>query len=109
LSKRVGGIGILTKPKPKNRKNTMQTITTKFLPATDHKDGRIKAINSFGTSSVTLSWDDSLNVEQNHILAAQALAKKLGWAGKFVGGGTKDGFVFCFSDSRITFEVEAAQ
>jgi hypothetical protein len=87
----------------------MQTITTKFLPATDSKDSRVKAVNSFGTSSVTLAWDDSLNVEENHILAAQALAQKLGWAGKFVGGGTKTGYVFTFSDSLINFEVEAAQ
>lgn len=87
----------------------MQSITTKFLPATNHKGGRIKAANSFGTSNITIASDDSLNVEQNHINAAQTLAKKLGWAGKFVGGGTKDGFVFCFSDSWISFEVEAAR
>lgn len=87
----------------------MQTITTKFLAATDHKDGRIKAVNSNGTSNITIALDDSLNVEQNHINAAQTLAKKLGWTGKFVGGSTKEGFVFCFSDSRISFEVEAAK
>lgn len=62
----------------------MQAIQTKFLPVTDTKDNRVKAWCNAG--SITVDWDDERNVENNHALAAQALAVKLGWTKKTHGG-----------------------
>lgn len=55
----------------------MQAITTKFLTVTDTKGARIKATAEAG--SVTVSYDHALNAEGNHVAAAKALCKKMGW------------------------------
>ena len=55
----------------------MQAIITRYLGPTDHRGSRIKATAQAG--SVTLEWDDRLNVEVNHDRAALALANKFGW------------------------------
>lgn len=55
----------------------MQAIQTKYLGPTNHRGARIKATCDSG--SVTVSWDYSHNVEDNHRLAAEALSLKLGW------------------------------
>lgn len=70
----------------------MQAIVTKFLGATNHKGARIKAKCQAG--SLILSWDDGLNIDENHDKAAGRLAAKLGWVGPnygvLVGGGLPD-------------------
>lgn len=70
-----------------------QAIETKYLGPTNHRGARIKATAQAG--SVMLSWDDSKDVDENHLDAAQALAKKFGWyhhkPGKWVGGGNAKG------------------
>jgi len=90
----------------------MQTIITKYLGPTNHRGSRIKARQSasyMGTpKSVTVDWDYSLNTEQNHKIAAQALAKKLGWFGEWVGGDNGDtGYSFVNVDAarqeRVSF------
>ena len=75
----------------------MQSIATKYIPATNYRGSQIKAITSSGLSK-TVSWDDALNVEQNHDNAAVALCHKLKWYGKLVSGsGPKDtGNVYLF-------------
>ena len=62
----------------------MQAIKTKYVPASNTKPSRIKAIAEAG--SVTLSWDSELNDDYNHIKAAKQLAVKYGWTGHYVGG-----------------------
>jgi hypothetical protein len=54
-----------------------QAIVTKYLGATNFRGSRVKAMASAG--SITLSWDHSLNSENNHTAAARALAVKYGW------------------------------
>lgn len=61
-----------------------QAITTKYLGPTDHRGSRVKAQAEAG--SLTLDWDDNLNSDQNHVRAAQALARKLDWTGNWYGG-----------------------
>lgn len=61
-----------------------QAINTKFLPATNVRGSRVKAIAEAG--SVTLSWDHALNAEDNHVRAAEELARKFGWQGNWRGG-----------------------
>ena len=55
----------------------MQAIVTKYLGATNYRGSRVKATCEAG--SLTRSWDDALDPEQNHDAAAVALADKLGW------------------------------
>ncbi len=72
----------------------MQTITTKYLGATDTLGARFKATHTGDYTSVTLGYDYALSNEENHRAAAQALAEKLGWEGDYIGGHTKAGMVF---------------
>ena len=90
----------------------MQTIITKYLGPTNHRGSRIKARQSASYSgtpkSVTVDWNYALNTEQNHKIAAQALAKKLGWPGEWVGGDNGDtGYSFVNIDGarqeRVAF------
>lgn len=68
---------------------TYQAIVTKYLPATNTRGSRIKASASAG--SKTIGYDDSLNTDGAHAVAAQALAEKFGWEGTWYGGGMPDG------------------
>lgn len=61
-----------------------QAIQTKFLPCTNFKGSRVKAIAQAG--SIILSWDDALDSDENHAVAAQKLAEKYGWKGVWHGG-----------------------
>ena len=78
----------------------MQAIVTKYLGPTNFRGSRVKATCAAG--SLTLSWDDALDVDGNHDAAALALATKLGWRGdrygKMAGGGLPkgDGSVYVF-------------
>lgn len=70
-----------------------QAIQTKYLGLTDMRGSRCKAWAQAG--SITINWNHALNSEQNHIAAAQALARKLGWTGAWSGGGLPDaGYAF---------------
>ena len=73
-----------------------QAIVTKYLGPTDCRGSRVKATASAG--SVTLSWDCELDSEENHQLAANALADKFNWRNpgngiryEYVGGGLPGG------------------
>ena len=58
-----------------------------------------------------VSWDHALGVEGNHDAAAQALAEKLGWRGKWFAGGNGAGsgnvYVNVTNDNDPSFVVEA--
>ena len=72
----------------------MQTITTKYYGATNHKPARVAAWNSGKSKKVWLEFDYSLDDTDNHIKAARYLKYKLGWNGDWYGGHTNDGMVF---------------
>ena len=55
----------------------MQAIITKYLCPTDHRGSRVKA--SCQAKTMTISWDDALDVEENHRDAALQLADSLHW------------------------------
>ena len=81
----------------------MQTIITKYLGPTNHRGSRYKATHTGNYTSVTLSADYSLNAEDNHAAAAQALAEKLGWEGEYTGGHTQEGMAFVYLDGGYFF------
>lgn len=80
-----------------------QTILTKFVPATNNRGSRIKAVQSGWSdkrecTSVTIPYPHELNTEQAHMLAARKLAEKLDWKGIYIGGslGAWSDYAFVF-------------
>jgi hypothetical protein len=80
----------------------MQTITTRYFSPTNVRGSRYQAKAS-GGMSIMMHADPSLGNEENHVRAAQALIRKLGWFhedargdryGQWFQGGTKDGYVY---------------
>jgi hypothetical protein len=68
----------------------MKAITTKYLSATATKPARVQARCDGG--HVTLSWDDGVSAEDNHLFAAQNLAERMGWGRvQFAQGQSYDG------------------
>lgn len=55
----------------------MQAILTKYIGPTNTKGTRIKA--ECAAKSLTVSWDHSVDVQENHEQAAAQLAEVLGW------------------------------
>lgn len=82
-----------------------QAIETKYLGPTNYRGARIKASAQAG--SVTISYDHALDVDDNHMRAAQALARKFGWFGVVFGGGNAKGTgnVYVFGDDA-SFKLE---
>lgn len=84
-----------------------QAIVTKYLGPTNHRGARIKA--TCQAMSLTLPWDDALDIDPNHTAAAKALAIKLKWKGHWCGGSLPDGtgnaYVQGNSGNHYTFEV----
>jgi hypothetical protein len=71
-----------------------RAIVTKYIGPSNTKGSRIKATAAAG--SVTISYDDSLNSENAHAKAAEALANKFGWPGHWHMGGLPDDRGYCF-------------
>jgi len=84
----------------------MQYIETKYLSPTNTKCSRIKATTSYGGDSVTVSWDYGINQEENHARAAMLLAKRLGWVGEYVCGGSENGCVFVNTSRAVVYNCE---
>ena len=68
-------------------------ISTKFLGPTNSRGSRVVAFTDTHLR-LTVDWDHTLDIDENHARAAKALADKMEWAGEWVGGGTECGQVF---------------
>lgn len=85
----------------------MQAIVTRYLSSSATRGARITATAQLG--GVTVDWDDSQGVYENHIRAAKALADKWGWGGRWYGGAlpTDQGYCFvCAGSFRIPREAK---
>lgn len=69
-----------------------QAIITKFLPATNHRGSRVKAVAEAGNMAVC--YDHGRDAGGAHLAAAEALAEKMGWSGIWVGGEHDTGYAF---------------
>ena len=70
----------------------MQAIVTKYLGPTNHHGARVKA--TCQAMYKVVSWDDALDVDENHRVACRMLCQELGWRytdALWVGGGMPDG------------------
>jgi hypothetical protein len=71
----------------------LQAITTKYFGATNYRASRIVAIAANGMR-YSAPFEHALDAFGNHQAAALALAANLGWSSDWIGGATKDGYVF---------------
>lgn len=62
----------------------MQAIITKYIGPTNTRGARIAA--SAAAGRIYLDWDDALNADDNHALAARFFAQKYQWGGKWAHG-----------------------
>lgn len=83
---------------------TCKTITTKFMPVTNHRGSRIKASDG-DRNSVTLSYDHALDSTENHDAAARELCRKMDWHGKLARGGHQTGYTYVFVTTSELLEV----
>lgn len=83
-----------------------QSISTKYVGPTNFRGSRIIATSASG-HRVTVDYAHEMNVEMNHRSAAHKLAADLSWTGEWVGGATKDGYVFVQPDGD-SFTIEGA-
>ena len=72
----------------------MKAIVTKYVGPTNTKPSRIVA-KAEGVKSVTVSYDHSLNVADNHKAAALALCNRMGWTGDMASGGMPEADSYC--------------
>ena len=84
----------------------MQTITVKYLGATDTLGARYKATHTGAFRSITIPADYSLNSDDNFLVAAKVLADELDWEGEYIGGHIKDGMVFVNAAPLYSFTSE---
>jgi hypothetical protein len=81
----------------------MVAIQTKYIGPTNSRGSRIKAWTDTGFST-TISYDYGLEDEARHFKAVKAMVESNGldWDLKNMRcGGTKNGYVFCFSHSVV--------
>lgn len=76
----------------------MQAIETKYFGPTNFKGSRIRAKFMESGKSKTIHWDYELNPRENHEKAMEALSGESG--GKWIGGGTKNGYVWVRKPGR---------
>jgi hypothetical protein len=67
----------------------LQAIVTKYIPPTNTRDARVKATCAAG--SHTIDWNDNLDIDTNHQIAAYAIRAKFNWNNQLIGGTLRDG------------------
>lgn len=69
-----------------------QAIETHYIRPTNHRGSRVVARAQVGR--VTVSWDHSISVDENHDAARAALCARFGWdewtGGRWAAGGRAD-------------------
>lgn len=92
-----------------------QYIVTKYLGPTNTRGSRVKAVASGSAPDhkmeITVGWNHRHGCDENHRLAAMALAKKLGWAGRWIAGGGNAGNIYvvdCDPHDGFTIDKQEA-
>ncbi len=83
----------------------MKAITTKYHGPSNVRGSRITANDGDG-NRITVPYDYALSGIDLHAKAAIALCRKMKWDGKLIGGATKDGYAFVFTNSSRVFFVD---
>jgi hypothetical protein len=78
----------------------MKAITCKYFGPTNTKGSRIWA-QAEGVKSLSIPYPHELSGDDVYAAAALALARRQGWTGNLIAGGTHDGkTVFVFAESN---------
>jgi hypothetical protein len=75
-------------------------ILTKYLPPCYSRGAKIKAWKGGErccAPSITIDYRHE-DKDGGHEFAAKALCEKMGWSGKLIGGGIRNGYAFVFVD-----------
>lgn len=67
-----------------------KAILVKYLPFTDHKPARVKAI-VHRSLSITVSVSEYSSNDEARLAAAKAMAENLNWRGKYIKGTLPNG------------------
>lgn len=87
----------------------MKVITTKFIPATKEKGGKIKATDNDG-NTIIIPYPHPKESQNPHRDAALSLKKKMGWEGRMYGAITQRGAywdtasVWVFEDPEMVID-----
>jgi hypothetical protein len=73
----------------------MQTLTTKFIAATDHSPQRIKVTTTSNLYKY-FHWNSGIDTMENHKTAALKMMKHLEWEGNMIGTSLETGYLFIF-------------
>jgi hypothetical protein len=86
-----------------------QAIITKYLAPTNTRGGRVRAKAYAG--ALTLAWDHSRSVAENHTQAARALCLELDWDGTWYQGTAPDnqGYAFVCVEGAAAFTIKGGK
>jgi hypothetical protein len=82
----------------------MKAIMTKYHGPTNTRGSRVSA-SDLDHNKITLSWDDSLDHDENHDAAAIALCRKMEINSGLVRGRSQTGNVYVFDEDCNRVEV----
>ena len=82
----------------------MASIVTRYLSATASHGARIKA-KSAGGNTLTVNYQYDLSDRDNHMMAACALAKDLGWEGTLAQEVTDRDYVHILVESAFKKKI----
>ncbi len=77
----------------------MKAIETRYVGPTNTRGSRIIASDGDG-NRVTIGYPHELSGMAVHQSAAIALAHKMNWTGRLIGGSTNHGYVFVWDSSE---------
>lgn len=86
----------------------MKAITTRFVPATDHRGSRIAATDEDG-NRVQIPYPHELASFDAHAAGAQALCRKMRWHGTLIAGSLGKGYVFVWAKGDVVAVPQEAK
>ena len=79
------------------------SLVAKYLPTTNHRGSRIAVCRADGGRDplrLVVSWDHSLNLDENYAQAFRQYVARQNWGGSWVIGSTSVGYVAVCDDPR---------
>lgn len=77
------------------------SLVARFLPVTNHRGSRIVVSRADGGRDpmrLIVSWDHSLNIDENYAQAFGQYVDRQNWGGEWVIGSTSNGYVAVCAD-----------
>ncbi len=86
----------------------MKAIKTVYKGPTNTKPSKVYA-SAEGGNRISISFDDTNGQADAHAKAARALADKMGWHGKWVGGALADCYVWVNADEEYSPQFKVSK